>query len=92
MPFLISDTKEIFGGSHVFVVAEIGKNFIQTEEDRSVEEYLKNAKRLVDAAVDAGCDAVKFQTHEIEDEFMRHITVVSPILTEAIAHGGLHAI
>lgn len=52
----------------VFIVAEIGKNFIQTEEDRSVEEYLANAKALIAAAQDAGVDAVKFQTHVVEDE------------------------
>ncbi|MBI4118600.1 MAG: N-acetylneuraminate synthase family protein [Parcubacteria group bacterium] len=62
----------------VFVIAEIGKNFIQSEDDRTVEEYLENAKALVDAAVNSGADAVKFQTHELEDEFLQHITVVSP--------------
>jgi sialic acid synthase SpsE len=54
----------------VFVIAEIGKNFIQTEEERPVEEYLENAKRLVDRAKEAGADAVKFQTHEVEDEIL----------------------
>lgn len=52
----------------VFVVAELGKNFIQTEEDRPVAEYLKNAKELVRKAKAAGADAVKFQTHNVEDE------------------------
>jgi len=52
----------------VFVIAEAGKNFIQTEEEKSVAEYLKNAKDLVDKAVWAGADAIKFQTHEAEDE------------------------
>lgn len=61
----------------VFVVAELGKNFIQTEDERSVEEYLKNAKRLVDEAVDAGADAVKFQTHKVEDEQL-DIKIVAP--------------
>ncbi|MDZ4260656.1 MAG: N-acetylneuraminate synthase family protein, partial [Candidatus Sungbacteria bacterium] len=61
----------------VFVIAEIGKNFIQTEEERPVSEYLENAKALVRAAKDAGADAVKFQTHNVEDEQL-NITVVSP--------------
>ncbi|MEK7612065.1 MAG: N-acetylneuraminate synthase family protein [Patescibacteria group bacterium] len=52
----------------VFIIAEIGKNFIQTEEPQSVEVYLENAKKLVDRAVEAGVDAVKFQTHNVEDE------------------------
>lgn len=63
--------------SGVFFIAELGKNFIQTEEEKSVDEYLKNAKHLVDEAVRAGADAVKFQTHEIEDEQL-NIDIVSP--------------
>lgn len=62
--------KMLFNKKRVFVIAEIGKNFIQTEEERPVAEYLANAKKLVDAAKDAGCDAVKFQTHEVEDEVL----------------------
>lgn len=69
-------TKKL-GGDEVFFIAEIGKNFIQTEEDRPVSEYLENAKALVKAAKDAGADAVKFQTHEVEDEQL-NINVVSP--------------
>lgn len=52
----------------VFIIAEAGKNFIQTIEDRPVEEYLENAKQLVDEAVKGGADAIKFQTHTVEDE------------------------
>ena len=54
----------------VFIVAEIGKNFIQTEVERSVSEYLENAKALVKAAKNVGADAVKFQTHNVEDEVL----------------------
>lgn len=61
----------------VFIIAEIGKNFIQTEEDRPVEEYLDNAKQLIKAAKESGADAVKFQTHVLEDEFL-DIDVTSP--------------
>lgn len=61
----------------VFIVAEIGKNFIQSEAERSVEEYLKNAQALVTAAKEAGADAVKFQTHHVEDEQLP-VNVVSP--------------
>ena len=60
-----------------FVIAEIGKNFIQTESERPVAEYLENAKVLVRAAKNAGADAVKFQTHNVEDEQLE-ISVVSP--------------
>jgi N,N'-diacetyllegionaminate synthase len=61
----------------VFIIAEIGKNFIQTEDDRPVGEYIENAVALIDAAADAGVDAVKFQTHVLEDEQLP-IDVVSP--------------
>lgn len=61
----------------VFIIAEIGKNFIQTQEEQPVEVYLENAKKLVDEAVAAGADAVKFQTHNVEDEQL-NINVVSP--------------
>ncbi len=73
----IQGTKKSFGDDDVFIIAEIGKNFIQTEDDRSVEEYLENAKVLVDEAKKAGCDAVKFQTHELEDEIL-NVDIVSP--------------
>lgn len=61
----------------VFIIAEAGKNFIQTEEERPVEEYLKNAMQLVDEAAKAGADAIKFQTHNVEDEQL-NINVTSP--------------
>lgn len=61
----------------VFVIAELGKNFIQTEEEKSVAEYLENAKKLVKAAYEAGADAVKFQTHNAEDEQL-NIKIVAP--------------
>ncbi len=68
---------KIIGGDDVFVIAEIGKNFIQTVEDRPAAEYLKNAKDLINAAADVGADAVKFQTHELEDECI-NVDVTSP--------------
>lgn len=73
----IPHTDTTIGGNDVFIIAEIGKNFIQTKEDRSVAEYLENAKKLVSAAVEAGCDAVKFQTHNVEDE-QACIDITSP--------------
>lgn len=66
------------GDNHpVFIIAELGKNFIQTEDERSVEEYLDNAKELIRLAKESGADAVKFQTHVLEDEFL-DVDVVSP--------------
>lgn len=74
---IIPHISEHIDNTGVFVIAEIGKNFIQTEEPQSTEVYLKNAKELIDAAVDAGAHAVKFQTHEVEDEQM-NVEIVSP--------------
>jgi sialic acid synthase SpsE len=68
-------------GGKVFIIAEAGKNFIQTEEEKSVEEYLKNAKELVRLAKKAGADAVKFQTHNTEDEQL-DVKVVAPHFSE----------
>ena len=59
------------------VVAEVGKGFIQTEADQAVETYLQNAKELARLAKEAGADAVKFQTHTVEDE-QANTNVVAP--------------
>lgn len=61
----------------VFFIAEIGKNFIQTKEEQSRENYLQKAMDLVDRAKEAGADAVKFQTHYYRDE-QWPVKVVSP--------------
>ncbi|MBI2055588.1 MAG: N-acetylneuraminate synthase family protein [Candidatus Sungbacteria bacterium] len=69
----------------MFVVAEVGKNFINTAEERPVEEYLANAKALVKAAKEAGADAVKFQTHTVDDEQL-NVEIVSPHFKGADRH------
>jgi N-acetylneuraminate synthase len=48
-------------GPHVFVIAEIGNN-----HDGSIRQ----AERLIEAAAEAGADAVKFQTHITEAEML----------------------
>jgi len=69
--------KSIGQNSPVFVVAEVGKGFIQTEADQTVETYLQNAKELARLAKESGADAVKFQTHTVADE-QANINVVAP--------------
>ncbi|MFY9493262.1 MAG: N-acetylneuraminate synthase family protein [Minisyncoccia bacterium] len=64
-------------GDGVFMVAEVGKGFIQTEVDQPVEVYLENAKELARLAKETGADAVKFQTHTVADE-QADINVVAP--------------
>ena len=54
---ILLDQKVIGTGSKVFVVAEIGINH---------NGDISNAKRLIDVAVMAGCDAVKFQKRKKE--------------------------
>jgi len=66
----------------VFIVAEIGKAFIQTEDDKTVDEYIANAKNLIQAAKEAGADAVKFQTHNVEDEQL-NIPISAPHFSSA---------
>lgn len=63
--------------SRTYIIAEIGKNQIQTQEDRPVSEYLKNAKELVRLAKESGADCAKFQTHRVYDEQLQ-IDVTSP--------------
>lgn len=69
--------KKINSPDEVFIIAEIGKNFIQEEEILPIEVYSKRAKQLIKAAKEAGADAVKFQTHEIEDEQL-DANIISP--------------
>ena len=61
----------------IFLIAEIGKNFIQTEDIKSIDEYLFNAKQLIRSAKNCGADAVKFQTHNVKDE-QNNMKVFSP--------------
>src|SRR3989344_2848326 len=61
----------------VLIIADAGKNFIQTEEEKSTEEYLENAKEIVDKAIWAGADVIKWQTHNVEDEQV-DMTIDSP--------------
>jgi len=56
------DRYKIGKSSPVFIVAEIGINH---------NGDIKLAKELIDVAVDAGCDAVKFQKRTIEDVYTK---------------------
>jgi N,N'-diacetyllegionaminate synthase len=65
----------------VFIIAEIGKNFIQTEKDQPVSVYLANAKKLVSEAKKAGADAIKFQTHSDDEQL--NVKIISPHFKQA---------
>ena len=54
---ILIDTKVVGSGSQVFVIAEMGLN-----HDGSVHQ----AEKLIDAAAEAGADAVKFQSYRAD--------------------------
>src|SRR3954467_456639 len=54
------------GEPNVFVIAEAGSNWRAGTPDRD----RKLALALIDAAADAGCDAVKFQTYRAESVYV----------------------
>ena len=51
------ETKKYKLGNHVFITAEIGTNHMGS---------INIAKKIIDVAVDVGCDAVKFQKKNVE--------------------------
>jgi N-acetylneuraminate synthase len=55
-------------GEPVFIIAEVGSNH---------NGSLKQAKRLIDVAVDAGADAVKFQTFKAERLYSKKTPAMS---------------
>jgi len=56
------EDKIIGPGEPIFIIAEIGVNH---------DGSLKKAMKLIDKAVDAGADAVKFQTFKVENLLLR---------------------
>jgi len=50
------------------IIAEIGKNFIDTEEETDVSTNFLKAKELVNEAESCGATTAKFQCHVFEDE------------------------
>lgn len=76
-PIKIPKTNKVIGAGDVFIVAELGKGFIQSPDEKTPQEYLETAKKMVKAAVEAGVDAVKLQTHNVEDEQL-NLKITSP--------------
>jgi N,N'-diacetyllegionaminate synthase len=65
--FCYRSNSGIFFGM-VKVIAEIGKNFIDIEQEKLPEQLLTKANALTLAAKQAGATVAKFQTHVFEDE------------------------
>lgn len=65
----LRDLSEIFSNpNHTFVIAEAGSNW----KVGSYEDDLKMAKKLIDVAVKAGVDAVKFQTYRSKTVYVEN--------------------
>ncbi len=85
MKEIIIGNKKIGQNEPVFITVDIGKN-----HNGSMEE----AKWLVKQALESGADAVKFQTHIVDDE-QRKITITSPHFKDMdrytwVKHGGMN--
>lgn len=65
MSFMIGN-RQVGGEAPPLVIAEIGINH-EGDEAKAI--------RMIDAAAEAGCECVKFQTHVIEDEMIRNDVV-----------------
>lgn len=63
----------------VEIIAEIGKNFVVTEEPENETMLFIRAKNLIIAAYNVGVRVMKFQVHNIDDEIHPlAVAVVSP--------------
>lgn len=60
------------------IIAEIGKNFVITQEPETLEVLLDRAKLLIMEAKKAGADVAKFQVHYVEDEIHPNAKIISP--------------
>ena len=62
--------RKIGPGEDIFIIAEIGINH---------DQNLQMAYDLIDAAVEAGCDAAKFQTFRAKDLYVDGSFAPGPI-------------
>lgn len=67
----MNSTNFNFKNDEIFVIAEAGSNW----KCGNYEEDLIQAKKLIDVAVDAGSDAVKFQTYRPETTYVENAGV-----------------
>ena len=62
----------------ITIIAEIGKNFVDTEKEQPLPVLIEKAKTLILEAKKAGADVVKFQTHFVDDEIHPEVKLISP--------------
>ena len=65
----VTKDRKIGPDEPVFITVDIGKNH---------NGSIKEAKWLIDKAVEAKVDAVKFQTHIVDDEIRKNVKIISP--------------
>lgn len=63
---------------HIEVIAEIGKNFVTTQEEEPLDVLLFRAKQLILSAKQCGADVAKFQVHNVTDEIHPNAQIISP--------------
>ena len=60
------------------IIAEIGKNFVTTEQPQPLDVLVFRAKELILAAQNAGAKIVKFQVHTVDDEVHPDTKIIAP--------------
>ena len=60
------------------VVAEVGKNFVTTEQEESLDVLLARAKQYIDVIKKIGGTTVKFQVHTVKDEIHPETKIIAP--------------
>lgn len=60
------------------IIAEIGKNFVDTQEEQPIPVLLEKAKKLIFAAKESRADTAKFQAHYFPDEINPNLNTTSP--------------
>lgn len=65
-------------GKSIEIIAEIGKNFVISEQPEPLDVLLQRAKLLIDKAKECGAKIVKFQCHNYEDEIHPEAKLISP--------------
>ena len=68
--------------NNITIIAEIGKNFVDTQKEQPISVLLEKAKELIREAKKAGADTAKFQVHCVEDEIHPETKLISPHFSE----------
>lgn len=78
-PTFAVGTRKVGPGQPTYIIAEAGSNH---------NRDLDTARRLIDVAAEAGCDAVKFQTYTAEGLYSRHTPKMSYLEEDGLLDEG----